>query len=159
MNNFKFSQSSIDNLKYVDTTLVQVVHLALKLSEVDFAITEGLRTLDRQKRLVSNGKSQTLNSKHLDDKSTPNVIDSWAVDVAAYIGSDISWDIEYYIQIAEAFRQAAIQLNVKMVWGGSWAILNDERSAKISYHHYIQLRRSQNRTPFIDGPHFHRLKE
>ncbi|EMQ3414369.1 hypothetical protein WE666_005403, partial [Escherichia coli O117:H42] len=45
--------------------LVAVVRRALELTEVDFGITEGLRSKYRQKQLVAEGKSQTMNSRHL----------------------------------------------------------------------------------------------
>lgn len=62
-NNFKFSQRSENNLKGVKPQLVAVVRRALELSSVDFGITEGLRTQERQKQLYAEGKSQTMNSR------------------------------------------------------------------------------------------------
>jgi peptidoglycan L-alanyl-D-glutamate endopeptidase CwlK len=49
---------------------------AIKESPLDFSITEGLRTKERQKELFSAGKSQTMNSRHLTGK---------AVDIAVII--------------------------------------------------------------------------
>ncbi len=59
----------------------------LEISEVDFGITEGLRSRYRQKQLVATGKSQTMNSRHLTGH---------AVDVVAYIGSQVSWEWPLY---------------------------------------------------------------
>ncbi len=75
---FRFSQRSEKNLAGVKPQLVAVVRRALALSDVDFGITEGLRTKERQKQLVAEGKSQTMNSRHLTGD---------AVDVVAYVGS------------------------------------------------------------------------
>lgn len=155
MNNFKFSQRSINNLQYVDEDLVETCYLALEFSTVDFGISEGLRSKSRQKELFDSGKSQTMNSKHLDNPSTPDIIDSWAVDVYAYVNGGVSWEIKHYVQIAEAFRQAGIELNNKIRWGGSWTILNNEPSAEIAYEDYVESRRS----PFVDGPHFEIIKD
>ena len=48
---FKLSQRSLDRLKGVDPDLVEVVKRAIDLTEVDFGVSEGLRTLERQKEL------------------------------------------------------------------------------------------------------------
>lgn len=60
---FRFSRRSEKNLEGVKPQLVAVVRRALELTEVDFGITEGLRTKERQKQLVAEGKSQTMNSR------------------------------------------------------------------------------------------------
>ncbi len=57
---FKLSERSLDRLKGVDQKLVDVVKRAIDLTEIDFGVTEGLRTLERQQELVEKGASQTL---------------------------------------------------------------------------------------------------
>jgi peptidoglycan LD-endopeptidase CwlK len=116
MSNFKFSQRSENNLKGVNPDLVKIVRRALQLSPVDFGITEGLRTVERQRQLVAAGKSQTMNSRH---------ISGHAVDVFAYPTSAGSWEWKYYDQIATAFKQAAKELNIPVEWGGDWKTLKD----------------------------------
>ncbi|EJY0635090.1 M15 family metallopeptidase [Salmonella enterica subsp. enterica serovar Schwarzengrund] len=116
MSNFKFSQRSENNLKGVNADLVKIVRRALQLSSVDFGITEGLRTVERQRQLVAAGKSQTMNSRH---------ITGHAVDVFAYPTSAGSWEWKYYEQIAVAFKQAAKELNIPVEWGGDWKTLKD----------------------------------
>ncbi len=116
MSNFKFSQRSENNLKGVNSDLVKIVRRALQLSPVDFGITEGLRTVERQRQLVAAGKSQTMNSRH---------ITGHAVDVFAYPTSAGSWEWKYYEQIATAFKQAAKELNIPVEWGGDWKTLKD----------------------------------
>lgn len=116
MSNFKFSQRSENNLKGVNSDLVKIVRRALQLSPVDFGITEGLRTVERQRQLVAAGKSQTMNSRH---------ISGHAVDVFAYPTSSGSWEWKYYEQIATAFKQAAKELNIPVEWGGDWKTLKD----------------------------------
>lgn len=116
MSNFTFSQRSENNLKGVNPDLVKIVRRALQLSPVDFGITEGLRTVERQRQLVAAGKSQTMNSRH---------ISGHAVDVFAYPTSAGSWEWKYYEQIATAFKQAAKELNIPVEWGGDWKTLKD----------------------------------
>jgi peptidoglycan L-alanyl-D-glutamate endopeptidase CwlK len=46
---FKLSQRSLDRLNGVDKDLVAVVKRAIEITELDFGVTEGIRTLDRQR--------------------------------------------------------------------------------------------------------------
>lgn len=127
MSNFKFSQRSENNLKGVNPDLVKIVRRALLLSPVDFGITEGLRTVERQRQLVAAGKSQTMNSRH---------ITGHAVDVFAYPTSAGSWEWKYYEQIATAFKQAAKELNIPVEWGGDWKTLKDGPHFQLPYAKY-----------------------
>lgn len=116
MTNFSFSERSEKNLQGVNPALIAVVRRALELSPVDFGITEGLRTMERQREMVRTGKSQTLKSRHLTGH---------AVDVVAYLGANISWEWKYYEQIAAAFKQAGKELGTVIEWGGDWKTLKD----------------------------------
>lgn len=113
---YSFSQRSTDKLKGVDVDLVSVVHRALELSEIDFAVTEGLRTKERQTELVKAGASKTMNSRH---------ITGHAVDLAAVVGGEVRWDWPLYEKIAKAMKQAAYELNIKIEWGGDWKSFKD----------------------------------
>tara|TARA_R110000796_G_scaffold250914_1_gene381209 strand:+ start:48 stop:497 length:450 start_codon:yes stop_codon:yes gene_type:complete len=144
---FKLSERSLDRLKGVDQKLVDVVKRAIDITEIDFGVTEGLRTLSRQKQLVEKGASQTLKSKHLGGR---------AVDLAAYVGPRISWELAVYDDVADAIRQAANELDVTIRWGAAWHknLTDTEMSAEALMNEYIDLRRSQSRRPFIDAMHF-----
>lgn len=126
-NNFKFSQRSENNLRSVHPDLMKVVRLALELSPVDFGITEGLRTVERQKQLVAEGKSQTMNSRH---------ISGHAVDVFAYPTPAGSWDWQYYQQISQAFKLAGKNLGIPVEWGGDWKTLKDGPHFQLPYADY-----------------------
>jgi len=145
---FRLSQRSLNELKGVKPELVKVVHRAIEITKIDFGVTEGLRTLEQQEEYVRTGKSQTMNSKHLDGN---------AVDVVAYIGSNISWELNLYDNIADAFVQAGKELGVSMRWGAAWNIPDITKwngNMEDAMMHYVDTRRSQGRRPFIDGPHF-----
>ena len=107
---------SKNNLKGVHPDLVKVVEKAITLTEIDFRVTEGLRSKARQIELVNNGASKTLNSRH---------ITGHAVDVVALIGGSVRWDWPLYDKIAKAFKQAAKELNIPIVWGGDWKSFKD----------------------------------
>ncbi|MBL5927841.1 M15 family metallopeptidase [Enterobacter asburiae] len=124
---YKFSQRSEKNLVGVNPDLVKVVRRALELSPVDFGITEGLRTIERQKQLVAEGKSQTMNSRH---------ITGHAVDVYAYPTPAGSWDMTYYRQIADAFKAASIELKIPVEWGGDWKSLKDGPHMQLPFDKY-----------------------
>lgn len=145
---YKLSKRSLDRLQGVDPRLVEVVKLAIQITRIDFAVTEGLRTVQRQRELVASGASQTMKSKH---------IDGLAVDLAAYVGDRISWELSLYDDIADAMKAAATELDVPVCWGGAWHIgdIRDwDGTMQDAMNEYVDLRRSQGRRPFIDGPHF-----
>ncbi len=116
MKHHKFSKRSLERLSEVHPDLQKVVHKALELSPYDFGITEGKRTIERQKELYDSGKSQTMNSRHLDGD---------AIDIAVYIESGLTWEIGYYRKVAQAFFAAAIELGIQIEWGGLWRTFVD----------------------------------
>ena len=124
---WKLSKRSNERLIGVHPDLVRVVHRALQLSPIDFGISEGLRTMERQIQLKKAGASKTLNSRHLSGH---------AVDVVAYIGSEVRWDWPLYEQIAAAFKQAAKELDVPITWGGDWTTLKDGPHFELSWSKY-----------------------
>lgn len=108
---YKLSKRSLDNLKGIHPDLVAVVHRALEISPIDFAVIEGLRSVERQKQLVAAGASRTMRSRHLTGH---------AVDLAAYVGG-IRWDWPLYEALGLAMKTAAKELGVAIIWGGDWA--------------------------------------
>jgi len=145
---FKLSQRSLDRLEGVKPELVDVVKRAIELTTIDFGVIEGLRTEERQKELVAKGASKTMKSKHLTGD---------AVDLMAYIGSRASWEIKCYDEIADAMKAAAKELGVGLIWGCAWHIDNIvdyEGTMEEAMNEYVDLRRSQGKRPFLDGPHF-----
>jgi peptidoglycan L-alanyl-D-glutamate endopeptidase CwlK len=145
---FKLSQRSLDRLVGVDKNLVDVVKRAIEITSVDFGVIEGLRTLERQKELVAAGASHTMKSKHLDGK---------AVDLVAYIGPRVSWEIALYDDIADAMQQASRELAVAVRWGGAWVVDNIAtwpKSMEDAMNYYIDIRSLAGKKPFLDGPHF-----
>ena len=113
---FKLSRRSLARLEGVHPDLVRVVKLAIELTEVDFGVTEGLRTVDRQRQLVAQGASKTMNSRHLTGH---------AVDLVAYIGGEVNWSWPLYHKIADAMKRAAKEQGVPIVWGGDWRSFKD----------------------------------
>jgi len=154
---FSLSNRSKGKLEGVHPEMVSVVERAIELTKVDFGVTYGVRSIEEQKRLVANGRSQTMKSKHLvqDDGY------SHAVDVVAYDGSDVVWELNVYDDICDAFKKAAEEKGVSIKWGAAWSegdIRSYKGKAEDAMNAYIDLRRSQGRRPFMDGPHFELMR-
>lgn len=113
---FKLGKTSLARLKGVDETLVNVVKRAIEISEVDFTVLEGVRTLERQRELYAQGRTApgkivtwTMKSRHIEGK---------AVDLVPY---PLDWnDIEKFNKIKDAMFQAAKELDVNLRWGADW---------------------------------------
>jgi peptidoglycan L-alanyl-D-glutamate endopeptidase CwlK len=108
---YKLGLRSKQRLKGVHPDLVAVVKRAIEISDVDFTVLEGMRSVDRQRELVAKGASTTMNSRHLTGH---------AVDLGAWVGGTVRWDWPLYHKISNAVKKAAKELDVEIVWGGDW---------------------------------------
>jgi peptidoglycan L-alanyl-D-glutamate endopeptidase CwlK len=133
---FKLGPKSLERLRGVHPDLVRVVERAIGYSPVNFAVSEGLRSIERQRELVAKGFSKTLASKHLVQVGGLG----HAVDVVAVgdLNADgvidaqdksLTWSPAIYRSIAAAMKRAAAELGVPIRWGGDFK-------------------------SFFDGPHF-----
>ena len=118
---FKFSKSSLDKLNSVDPQLQLLANEVLKITPYDFAITEGLRTLEKQQEYFKKGASKCdgikNRSKHQDGK---------AIDIMCYDKDGKgTWEESYYREVADVFKQKAKELNINIVWGGDWKTFKD----------------------------------
>lgn len=109
---FTLSKASEEKLVGVHPDLVRVVRRAIEITPIDFRVTEGLRTLERQKQLKAEGKSKTLKSRHLTGH---------AIDFVALPAGAVSWDLKFYRQITDAFKRAAVELRIPIVCGIDWS--------------------------------------
>jgi peptidoglycan LD-endopeptidase CwlK len=123
---FHFSKRSLKNLQGVHPDLIAVVNGAIQITPVDFVVTEGVRTLDRQKQLLSAGATRTLNSRHLTGH---------AVDVAAWV-DEVRWDWTLYVFINIAIQKSARKLGIQIEWGGDWAKFKDGCHFQLSWDKY-----------------------
>lgn len=124
---YKLGLRSKQRLKGVHPDLVKVVKRAIEISEVDFTVLEGLRSVDRQRKLVDKGASTTMNSRHLTGH---------AVDLGAWVGGTVRWDWPLYHKIAAAMKQAAKEEGVIMEWGGDWAKFPDGPHFQLNWEEY-----------------------
>ena len=108
---FVLSQKSLSRLDGVHPQLVSLVKHAITITPIDFAVLEGVRSIERQKELVKAGASQTMRSRHLTGH---------AVDLGAIVDGQVRWDWPIYDKLAVAVKEAARQLGVPIEWGGDW---------------------------------------
>jgi peptidoglycan L-alanyl-D-glutamate endopeptidase CwlK len=111
----------------VHPDLVRVVKEAANISDVDFIITEGLRSVERQKQLVAAGASQTMKSRHLDGH---------AIDVAIKVSGEVRWDWPLYEKFSHVMKQAAANVKVPIEWGGDWTSLKDGPHYQLPWETY-----------------------
>lgn len=142
---FKFSQFSKDNLASCHPDLQLIGETAIKCTPMDFAITEGYRTKERQYELYLQGKSRISGKGK--NKSKHNYKHSRAFDVVPIINGKASWDptnqtflAGIILAIGEVFFKRG-NLKHRLRWGGNWdgdgIIIKDQS--------------------FIDLPHFELL--
>ena len=97
---------------------------ALQEAPFAFVVTEGLRTIERQRELVRVGASNILNSRHLTGH---------AVDLVPYVDIDKDGRVEVeemyawplYHKLAPAIKAAAATEKVAIVGGGDWRSFKD----------------------------------
>jgi peptidoglycan L-alanyl-D-glutamate endopeptidase CwlK len=107
---YVLGRKSLATLKGVHPDLVKVVKRAIEITEQDFNVACGLRTIEQQKVLVKTGKSKTMRSRHLTGH---------AVDLHPY--PLLSWtDLKPFKAIVRSMKQAAKELKVPIVCGADW---------------------------------------
>lgn len=113
-----WNPTSQGRLQGVDPRLVGLMEAVREKTGITFEVSEGLRDKSRQEQMVAQGKSQTMNSRHL----TGNALD---VHILGEDGKPV-WDFDAYVPLGEAFKQeAAARGYDDAVWGGDWKSLRD----------------------------------
>ena len=106
------NQRSTDRLKSVHQDLRRIIERAAKISKMAFIVTEGIRTLERQKELLKLGATRTLKSRHL----TGHAVDLAPLDAAG----KVRWDWPLFYTLAATVKQAAADCAIPIEWGGDW---------------------------------------
>lgn len=127
---YSLGKRSLRRLEGVHPDLIKVVHRAIGATTVDFSVLEGIRTMERQRKLFQAGASTTLNSRHLPKISRdPAFIKlgplGHAVDLGAWVDGEVRWDWPLYYMIANAMKMAAMEEGITVVWGGDWKTFKD----------------------------------
>lgn len=107
---------SLERLKGLHPDLVRVVINAASTGALDFQVSEGLRTVKRQRELFAAGASTTMNSRHLTGH---------AVDLVVLVGGKVRWDWPLYHRLNALVQHAAETIQVPVEWGGNWKAFKD----------------------------------
>lgn len=118
---------SISRLAEVHSDLQLVITRADQLGEMDFIVTEGLRTLEKQKQLKAKGASQTLKSRHLTGH---------AVDLAVLVDGEVRWDWPLYTKLGALVKEAAKIEGIHIEWGGDWLKFKDGPHFQLPWKDY-----------------------
>ncbi len=129
---FALSARSEMRMVGVRGDLKRVVRRAIELTPFDFGITSGKRTAEEQNALFKQGASQ------LDGYSKKSRHQSGcAVDFVVYDeNGKVTWGFSYYEQVSWAFKQAADELGIPIVWGGDWVSFKDGPHIELDRAHY-----------------------
>lgn len=131
----QFGTQSQLRLNTCHAHLQSVAYKAVKKCPVDFGISEGNRSIERQKQLFIDKKTKidgvTEFSKH-------NYTPSKAFDIYAWVNNQVSYDVNHLCFIAGYIMACASELGIKLRWGGNWDMDGE-------------ILRDQN---FDDLPHF-----
>lgn len=137
---YLLGKRSLTRLHRLHPKMAACVALAITLTDVDFSVSETIRTPERQKQLFygTPKKTWTLNSKHLiQSDGFGHAIDL----VPLKKGGGADWD--KCPIVADAMFKAAKMLNIRIRWGGDW---NQNGSSK-----------DEHQRGSYDGPHFELL--
>lgn len=96
-NMYELGKKSQSKLLGINPILAFAVTEAIKITEQDFTVFEGVRSLKRQKQLVKRGVSWTMNSNHL----TGN-----AVDLVVWKDDSLQWD-----NVGDEYKSIAIAMH------------------------------------------------
>ena len=116
MSDYRLSDQSLGKLIGTHPDLINVTKAAILVTKVDFVVLEGKRSIERQRILVEQGASQTMNSRH---------ITGHAVDLGAWAAGQVDWSWPLYKELARAMKTSANALNIQIEWGGDWRTFKD----------------------------------
>ena len=125
---YKLGKGSLKKLESVHHDLVKIIKLAITRTPVDFGISEGHRSLERQKELYDQGKSKI---DGINKKGKHNYSPSLAIDLYAYhpdieVRKKLAYDVPTLCLIAGVIISCADELKAKgeikhsIRWGGNW---------------------------------------
>jgi len=97
-------------LTTIHTDLASVLFRAREITDIDFALKEGVRSPLRQSKLLALGVA-VENSRHLS---------GYAVDIVPWVDHSERYETILFNKLAAAIKEAAIELSIDIVWGGDW---------------------------------------
>jgi peptidoglycan L-alanyl-D-glutamate endopeptidase CwlK len=105
---FYLGKHSRRELVGVHPYLAFMVEEAIRLTDIDFMVFDGLRTKKEQEKFRRLGVSYTDNSYHLY---------GLAVDLIPYVEDKLTWDPRYFPDIARACKEVIKKHDLPIQWG------------------------------------------
>jgi len=140
---YSFGDKSEERLNdKLDPAMVRVIRKAMSYQIMDFSVRETLRTAERQKILFDDGKTTTMNSKHLmQSDGYSHAVDLYPspIDMEA-VNKGSAKEISRFGVLAGLMKRAAQEEGVTIKWGGDW----DSDGQTLDH-------------TFFDAPHFERV--
>lgn len=120
---YNFSGTSRRRLETCHKDLQMIMNVAISVSDIDFGIAEGHRSIEDQQRYFNEGKSKIDGINKL---SKHNYTPSMAVDIYPYFDGGAKWEKEHSSYLAGLihgvsemlFKEKLIEHKIR--WGGNW---------------------------------------
>jgi peptidoglycan L-alanyl-D-glutamate endopeptidase CwlK len=140
-------QRSLDKLAKVHPDLRMVILAAAVDTPLQFIVTEGMRSYERQLELFREKKSRTMNSRHLTGHAVDIAV--WEdMDEDKVVGvNELSWKFSKYAEIAEHVKAVAHELGVEIIWGGDFRNFKDGPHFELSHAKYPKEEPWPGQTP------------
>ena len=119
----EFSKKSIKQIGTAHKDMKRVLDLAIKITKVDFGVSEGRRSIAKQLQLFNSGKSKI---DGFNTKGKHNSKPSMAVDIFASVRRKANYDVHNMCYLAGLIEACASFLfdtqiiEYKVRWGGNW---------------------------------------
>lgn len=131
----KLSDRCVKRLEGVHPDLIRVVRRAAEIATDEaFIVTEGVRTIEKQKAYVAAGASKTMKSRHIPASNACAL--GCAVDLAAVVDGDVRWDWPLYDRLAKLLKKAAVIEGVAITAGADWLKFRDGPHFELSHKVY-----------------------
>lgn len=150
MSGWRWGARSLRRLQGIHPDLRAHMDAMLSLSPVDLTVIEGLRSKERQKRLVLSGASRTLHSRHLTGH---------AVDVAPLVNGRVPWNAPgAWYELAATAAAATDVTGVEVTWGGIWDRMASQLDTCDIAGEVLRYQKRYRaihpgKWPLFDGPH------
>jgi peptidoglycan L-alanyl-D-glutamate endopeptidase CwlK len=120
---YTFGRTSIEKLNTCHDDLKLIMNEAVSVSDVDFGISEGHRSIELQQKYFNEGKSQI---DGVNKKGKHNYTPALAADIFPYVDNKANYDNEHLSYLAGLIhgvsemllKQGRISHRVR--WGGNW---------------------------------------
>lgn len=132
---FALTKRDRDRLRGVHPDLVRVVERAAEISPIPFMVVEGLRTLERQRKLKAQGLSKTLNSRHLTGHAV-DLVPIVDLDGSGKVDVDEMYHHSQLEKLAPHIKRAFKIEGVPYDWGGDWPRAWDKPHWQLPWRRY-----------------------